>query len=128
MKIRGRVTEGNRIGRNLGYPTANIEVSGSVEAPDGVYAAAVRFDGKEFGAMANLGVKPTFTEGEHRVLELHLLGFSDDLYGKELEAELLEFIRPERKFASPDELRAQIKKDEELIKKLLDERFVIRNF
>ncbi len=120
MKISGRVAEGSRIGRGLGYPTANLPVGDDVAAADGVYAAVVEYGGQRYGAMANLGVKPTFPGGTGRVLELHLLDFSGDLYGENLTAELLEFIRPERKFASPEELRAQIKKDKELIIKILN--------
>ncbi len=118
MKIVGRVTEGSRIGRGLGYPTANLPVGRDIAAADGVYAAAVEYGGRRYGAMAYLGVKPTFPGGG-RVLELHLLDFTGDLYGENLEAELLEFIRPDRKFASPEQLRAQIEKDKEQIIEIL---------
>ncbi len=120
VRISGRVAEGSRIGRGLGYPTANIPVDDSAEAADGVYAAVVEYGGRRYGAMANLGVKPTFPGGTGRVLELHLFDFTGDLYGENLTAELLEFIRPERKFASPEELRAQIEKDKEQIQRILN--------
>lgn len=121
-RILGRVTEGNRIGRDLGYPTANISVGNDVGTADGVYAAVVEYGGQRYGAMANLGIKPTFPGEGRRVLELHLLDFSGNLYGEHLTAELLEFIRPERKFASPEELRAQIEKDKQTITEILKER------
>jgi riboflavin kinase/FMN adenylyltransferase len=120
MKIRGDVVKGEGRGRTLGYPTANIAVPDGLAATDGVYVARVRVEGKEYGAMANLGVKPTFSEGkDNRVLELHLLDFEGDLYGRELTIELGEFIRPEQKFASLEALRTQIETDEKQIKNIL---------
>jgi riboflavin kinase/FMN adenylyltransferase len=105
----------------LGYPTANIAVDADLDAVNGVYAARVRVEGKEYGAMANLGVKPTFSGGKGaRVLELHLFDFEGDLYGRELAIELGEFIRPEQRFPIPEILRAQIAEDEETIKTLLN--------
>ena len=104
----------------MGYPTANIAVPDGFEAANGVYAARVHIDGDKVlrDAMANLGVKPTFG-GSGRILELHLFGFDGDLYGRELTIELAEFIRPEQKFSTPGELRAQIGKDEKHIKQIL---------
>ncbi len=120
MKITGRVTEGDKVGRALGFPTANILVDGELIAANGVYAAQVSVDGKLYDAMANLGVKPTFSGGRgQRVLELHLFDFEGDLYGRELTAELGEFIRPEQRFATSEALRTQIVKDEEIIKNIL---------
>jgi adenosylhomocysteinase len=114
---------GAKVGRTLGFPTANIAVDESFEAPDGVYAARVEVDGSHWNAMANLGVRPTF-EGEgrgenpsRRLLEIHLFDYSGDLYGRELTVELGQHIRPERRFENSDALRAQIAKDEEIIRK-----------
>jgi riboflavin kinase/FMN adenylyltransferase len=102
----------------LGYPTANISVDGIIErAVDGVYAATVNVDGRQYRAVANLGVKPTFSDGGTRVLELHLIDFSGDLYGRTLTAELVKFIRPEQKFSSPEALRAQIALDKREVEK-----------
>lgn len=114
MTISGRVIHGNSVGRTLGFPTANIAVpEGAIIAENGVYAAMVTTpDGKKHAAMINLGVKPTFRDGGARMLEVHLLDFEGDLYGRELSVELREFIRPEQKFATPAELKAQIAKDE----------------
>lgn len=138
IKITGRVVHGNKIGRGLGYPTANIPVAADLDIADGVYAARVWLDGgkyndskhndsehndgepgKRYGAMANLGVKPTFSDNGRRILELHLFDFKGNLYGLELTAELMEFIRPEQRFESPDALRTQIAKDEKQIKHIL---------
>lgn len=119
MKITGRVIEGRKVGRELGYPTANIAVADSADAADGVYAAVAEVEGRRWNAMANLGVKPTFSTGGGRVLELHLFDFEGDLYGREVTAELVEFIRPEQKFDSPEALRDRIAKDEIIVKTIL---------
>jgi FAD synthase len=104
----------------LGYPTANLAVEAGVAADNGVYAAMVEVEGRRYGAMANLGVKPTFSKGEGgRFLELHLFDFDGDLYGRELTAELVRFIRPEKKFPTPDALRTQIAKDQTEIEQIL---------
>jgi riboflavin kinase/FMN adenylyltransferase len=126
MKIQGEVIKGRKIGRTLGYPTANIAPDGEAGAaladtPSGVYAARVSYGGKSYGAMANLGVKPTFAGLDERVLELHLFDFTGDLYGENLEVELTEFIRSERRFTSLEELRDQIGKDEKTIRLILEE-------
>ena len=120
MKITGTVVKGDGRGRTLGYPTANISVPEGLSAENGVYAAVVELGGERYGAMANLGVKPTFSGGAGaRVLELYLFGFGGDIYGCDLVADLVEFIRPEQRFATPEALRAQIEKDKVEIEKIL---------
>lgn len=120
MKITGRVVAGDRLGRTLGYPTANIDIEDALPAKNGVYAATVTLDGRRYGAMANLGVKPTFADGgDRRILEVHLLGFEGDLYGRELTVEMVSFVRSEQRFTGAEALKAQIEKDEKQIKKLL---------
>ncbi|MDR2911688.1 MAG: riboflavin kinase [Alistipes sp.] len=119
MRIAGRVVGGDKVGRGLGYPTANVEVDDSLVAESGVYAAVVEVDGRRYGAMAYLGVKPTFSDEGRRVLELHLTGFEGDLYGREVAAELVEYVRPEQKFADAAALAAQITKDEKIVKEIL---------
>ncbi len=119
MKITGQVVEGSKMGRELGYPTANIAVDDIFAADNGVYAAQVEVGGKRYGAMANLGIKPTFPKSGGRVLELYLFDFSGNLYGCEITAELVRFIRPEQRFASPEALRIQIAKDEKIVKNIL---------
>jgi riboflavin kinase/FMN adenylyltransferase len=118
VTIKGRVRSGSQIGRQIGYPTANIAVPEDFDIVSGVYAATVKFDGQEYSAIANLGVRPTVSDGGMRTLEVHLLGFSGDLYGQELAVELGEFIRLERKFSSTAELAAQIEKDKQQIEKI----------
>jgi riboflavin kinase/FMN adenylyltransferase len=107
----GRVVPGRRLGRELGFPTANLETDGFQLPPDGVYAVLVRIGEKTFAGVANLGVRPTVSRGDKRMLEVHLLVFEGDLYGLEIEVEFLRFVREEKKFGSMEELRAQIGRD-----------------
>jgi riboflavin kinase/FMN adenylyltransferase len=110
--LRGQVVEGDRLGRQLGFPTANVEVSGLVLPPGGVYAAHARCGEDLYRAVVNIGSRPTLqrTEPQLRV-EAHLIDFSGDLYGRELEIIFLEKLRAEKKFPSLDDLRRQIAKD-----------------
>jgi riboflavin kinase/FMN adenylyltransferase len=111
--IAGRVVEGDGRGRELGFPTANLEVeeSGKLLPPDGVYAGWVRrSEASSTAAVVNLGCRPTFN-GRHRSIEAHLLDFSGELYGEALVVELVERIRDERKFESPAALMDQIQSD-----------------
>jgi riboflavin kinase/FMN adenylyltransferase len=87
--------------------------------PDGVYAAVVKYGGREYSAIANLGIRPTVSIEGKRALEVHLLGFTGDLYGEELVVELREFIRPERCFPTTDALRDQIECDKQRIEDIL---------
>lgn len=107
----GRVVPGRKLGRELGCPTANIETDGFQLPPDGVYAVRVRIGEKTFAGVANLGVRPTVSRGDKRMLEVHLLAFEGDLYGLDIEVEFLRFLREEKKFGSMEELRAQIGRD-----------------
>ena len=112
----GRVVPGRKLGRELGCPTANIETDGFQLPPDGVYAVRVRIGEKTFAGVANLGVRPTVSRGDKRMLEVHLLAFEGDLYGLEIEVEFLRFLREEKKFGSMEELRAQIGRDVAAVK------------
>jgi riboflavin kinase/FMN adenylyltransferase len=107
----GQVVPGRKIGRKLGFPTANVELPGWQLPPDGVYAVGVRLGAKAFRGIANLGVRPTVTSDRQRLLEVHLFEFEGDLYGMEIEVEFRRFIRPEKQFASIEELRNQIARD-----------------
>lgn len=109
--VLGPVVEGRRTGRELGFPTANIDTNGFQLPPDGVYEVGVRAGGGEFRGVANLGVRPTINDGGKRMLEVHLLSFDGDLYGRELEVEFLKFLRAERKFGSLKDLQSQIARD-----------------
>ena len=110
-RISGPVEQGAARGRQLGWPTANIRPDPRRTLPaDGVYLAVVPLDATEWRAVVNLGSRPTFQEGE-RLLEVHLLGFDGDLYGRELAVELVDRIRDVRRFESVDALREQIARD-----------------
>ena len=110
--IYGEVVHGNHLGHTIGFPTINQNIPDMKLVPAyGVYASRVCIDGKYYRAISNLGQKPTI-EGYRKVgLETHILNFDGDLYGQRLQVELLFYIRPEEKFASVDELKAQIQND-----------------
>lgn len=109
--IRGTVTEGKRLGKTLGFPTANVFFEkGSVLPLCGVYKTLAVIDNIKSPAITNVGINPT-VGGEKMRSETYIHGFSEDIYGKNITIEFIDFIREERKFANLDELKAQIKKD-----------------
>ena len=112
FSILGTVEKGDGRGRELGYPTANLDPHNEVMPPDGVYAVQVRTGTDVLGGLANLGLRPTFHEiRDDRTLEVHLLDFVGDLYGQDLEVLFLAKIRNEIKFPSAAALREQIASD-----------------
>jgi riboflavin kinase/FMN adenylyltransferase len=105
--IEGRIKRGAGKGRELGYPTANIHLKPYIKRPKyGVYKVNTNFG----AGVANLGVRPTL-DGKTEVLEVHLFDFAGDLYGKIMEVDFIKFIRPEKQFASLQELKNQIESD-----------------
>ena len=105
--IEGKIVHGDAKGRELGFPTANIKVKPHLLRPRyGVYKVSTNFG----EGVANFGVRPTMG-GKKELLEVHLFGFSLDIYGKGMEIEFLSFIRPEKQFASLQELKNQIQED-----------------
>lgn len=120
--LAGVVERGAQLGAKLGFPTANIPVTGLELPPFGVYAAHVRpvDSGESWPAVVNLGSRPTLTGGAATPrLEAHLFGFDGELYGRELEVELARHLRPERRFESLATLQAQISQDASAARKLL---------
>lgn len=110
--LAGIVVKGDQLGRQLGFPTANIEAQGLVLPPDGVYAVHARKGDNLYRAVLNIGVRPTVsTTTRARQVETHLLDFDGNLYGEELEITFVEKLRPEQKFRSPAALRQQIARD-----------------
>jgi riboflavin kinase / FMN adenylyltransferase len=110
--ISGNVVAGDQLGRKLGFPTANLEVSGLALPPNGVYAACVTCCGTSRRAVLNIGSRPTVQTGkDERRLEVHLLDFSGDLYGAELGVEFVAKLRDEIRFPSLDALKNQIALD-----------------
>ncbi|HEV2865896.1 MAG TPA: bifunctional riboflavin kinase/FAD synthetase, partial [Allosphingosinicella sp.] len=109
--IEGVVEQGDRRGRTLGYPTANISLGNYLRPRFGVYAVRGRLpDGRTLDGVANLGVRPMF-EPPRELLEPHFFGFDGALYGQRLEVELLSFIRDEQVFDDPAALTAQMDRD-----------------
>lgn len=108
--VGGRVEEGQRLGRTLGFPTANLTLGEIIEPRRGVYATRVRFDGKEYDAVSNFGRRPTVGSSAP-LLEAHLFDFEGDLYGREIEVFFVEFLRDEKKFDGLDALKARIAAD-----------------
>ena len=108
----GFVIEGFQRGRKLGYPTANIQPTPqTVLPPFGVYLVEVEGVGETRLAVANLGLRPTFVKDDSPLLEVHVFDYDGDLYGQTLTIRWKRFIRPEKRFASKDDLVAQIKQD-----------------
>ena len=118
LVIEGVVIGGNQLGRKLGFPTANIALQDDLEVENGVYISKVYVEGVEYGAMTNVGVRPS-VDGSRRLLETHLFGFEGSLYGLTLRVELLEKIRDEKRFSSVEDLKEQIERDREIVKSRL---------
>jgi riboflavin kinase/FMN adenylyltransferase len=116
--VEGVVIGGNRLGRKLGFPTANIAINDNLAVDNGVYCSRVYVEGEVYVAMTNVGVRPS-VDGSKRLLETHLFGFEGLLYGLTLRVELLEKIRDERKFSSVDELRDLIAKASVKVQELI---------
>lgn len=117
-EIEGKVTSGFHVGREIGFPTANLQVDASTAIPAaGVYAAEAYIENEEPGvpAMVNIGVRPTFAGtsrgSEASSVEAHLIGRDEDLYGKNIRLEFIDRLRDEIKFGSVDELKSQLAKD-----------------
>lgn len=121
--LSGEVVHGKQLGRTLGIPTANLSFPQELAVPKfGVYACLADIDGKKYPAVTNIGVRPTVS-GHGITVEPWLLDFSGDLYGKPLRLEFYDFVRPEVKFASLDELKAEIERNAVQVRKTLHESF-----
>nr|WP_086940621.1 bifunctional riboflavin kinase/FAD synthetase [Thaumasiovibrio occultus] len=108
--INGRVSHGRKLGRTIGFPTANVPLKRLVSPVNGVYAVTVMFEGNAWPGVANIGNRPT-VDGIRQQLEVHLFDFHQDLYGQQIEVILRHKLRDEEKFASFEELKAQIERD-----------------
>lgn len=118
----GTVVSGKGLGRTLGVPTANLLVPEGVQIPGfGVYICRAWIDGAGYPAVTNVGVRPTVS-GQNVTVEPWILDFAGDLYGKELTLEFHQFLRPERKFPSLEELRLEIQKNREQTRKYFENR------
>ncbi len=120
FSILGTVVSGDALGRTIGFPTANLNRHNEVLPPHGVYAVRARIDGRLRPGLVNIGLRPTVKIEAHRPLtELYVLDFSGDLYGTDIEVFFIARLRDEKKFASLDDLRAQIQRDEQAARRLL---------
>ncbi len=109
--IDGTVVEGDKRGRTIGFPTANLQSDNELLPPHGVYATTVTIDGVVRPSVTNVGVRPTVDHSGRTMVEAHLFDFSDDLYGRTVRVGFVQRMRDERVFESVDALRAQIAAD-----------------
>jgi riboflavin kinase/FMN adenylyltransferase len=110
--ILGTVKKGAQLGRELGFPTANLSAHSEQFPPNGVYAAEARLDGATLRGVVNLGYRPTIESARpERLLELHIFDLDRDIYGEDIEVRFLRRLREEQKFKNLDELKAQIARD-----------------
>ena len=120
FSVFGQVGHGRKLGRQLGFPTMNIEIPYPSCVPAfGVYRVSCVMDGEVLNGVMNVGVNPSVVEGEEIKWEVHLLGYQGDAYHKHVEIRFEEFIRAEKKFDSLEQLKAQIKSDIEEVEKSL---------
>ena len=121
-RIEGTVVGGERRGRTIGFPTANVEPDGNYVLPRlGVYAVRATVGGRTYDAVLNLGVKPTFHDDlPEPKLEAHLFDFGGDVYGERMSLDFIAFLRTERKFGGVDELVAQIRQDADRARSVLN--------
>jgi riboflavin kinase/FMN adenylyltransferase len=119
--LRGEVVLGDRRGRSIGFPTANVSVDPAVIVPArGVYAGLVRVGKDVHAACTNVGVAPTFERGESRV-EAYLLDFQGDLYGRIVDVSFAHRVRSERRFSGVEELKEQIARDVEEARRITND-------
>ena len=115
--VDGVIVEGKRRGRELGFPTANLETQNELVPPNGVYATIMTIDGVVHGSVTNIGMRPTFGETAPTI-ETHVLDFSGDLYGQTVRLAFVQRLRDERRFEDVDALRAQIDADKRRAERL----------
>ena len=112
---------GQKIGRELGYPTANIEIQNPYKLipANGIYAVKVNVGNKMYNGMLNIGTRPTIEHSDIVSVEVHLFDFSEDIYGKELTVSFVQRIRSEKKFDNREALIAEMKKDKVRVEQVL---------
>ncbi len=123
--VQGEVIRGSRMGRKLGYPTANIAINNPQKLlpRNGVYAVKVQWKGQILKGMANIGVRPTIESQIHeQTLEVHIFNFSDEIYGESLKVNFIDRIRNEVKFASVSNLIKQLDEDKKVVLSRLDQK------
>ena len=118
--LHGVVVAGNRLGRTIGFPTANMQMYEPLKLVpgNGVYFVKVETLGRQFFGMCNVGCRPTVSSGNYRTIETHIFNFDEDIYGLDIKVTFLEKIRDEIKFESLDALKSQLEKDKQELWKL----------
>jgi riboflavin kinase/FMN adenylyltransferase len=116
--VDGTVVAGRGRGRTIGFPTANLRTDNELLPPHGVYATILTIDGIARASITNVGVRPTFGESTETTVETHLLGFSGDLYDRDVRLGFVQRLRDERRFEDVDALKAQIEADVRLAERL----------
>lgn len=117
----GEVLHGKKLGRTLGFPTMNLIPSAEKLLPVyGVYVTRINVDGQWFDGITNIGLRPTVDSDQQVSVETHLFSYDGDLYGKQVEVQFIEFLRPERKFADVDALKAAMFEDVKKAKAILE--------
>ena len=120
--VQSEVIHGRQLGRTLGIPTINMELPAEkLLPPKGVYVTRVMISGQRYTGVTNVGQKPTVSSNHKVNVETHILDYEGDLYGQVLRVSFLAFIRPEQKFASVEELKAQMERDIETGRRLVEE-------
>ena len=117
-QVMGQVVHGQKLGRTIGFPTLNIDMTDYQRPQYGVYRVRVRIDSRDYDGIANLGMRPT-VDGLSEKLEIHVFDFDSDIYGATVLVDFIDFIRPEQKFEDVDSLKAQINRDIAVVKELL---------
>src|SRR4029077_13626983 len=118
--IDGLVVEGDRRGRTIGFPTANLQTENELLPPNGVYATTVTINGVVHPAVTNIGVRPTVASLGPTTIETHIFDFDADLYGASIRVGFVQRLRDERAFESVDALRSQIEADCDRARVLFD--------
>jgi riboflavin kinase/FMN adenylyltransferase len=120
-EVTGEVVTGNKIGRNIGYPTANLKPNSShkLVPGQGVYATLVKINDSVFKAMTNIGYRPTI-DADHLTIEANIFDFARDIYGKEITLSFIDRIRNEKRFASLGDLQLQLASDKIIAGKMLE--------
>lgn len=113
--LEGKVIHGDQLGQKLGFPTANLEISDprKMTPPEGIYATYVNLDGNTYPGMTYIGNRPTVTNGKEERIEVHIIGYSGNLYGKIIRLEFIKLLRDNRQFDSLEKLQKQLTKDRE---------------
>ena len=120
-QLKGRIVSGYKVGRKLGFPTANIQVDEPFKIVPGigVYAVRVYLNEERYKGMLYIGNRPTLDNGDNITLEVNILNFSGDIYNNEITVQFIKHVRGDVKFNSLDELIAQLGRDREAVDKIL---------